>query len=246
MSETLKKTWDFTQKGYIQKHGLGDIGGSSEGICISLSCRWAKLMLKSEKDLFGSPELTQGKRSTYFAKGSVPKRIAINQDIYDKEREAARNELTNVKASKKLADELFNNGEISWEDHKILSGQIIDGAREAVVVGAGANSVQKILLSNKLQIVETRSCNSFAEFFLGTQPKACYVFQSSGLEHAFGGYVTGGVFSKEYYFFDPNSGEFIASGDSGIAVVMQKFADHYTKQGHPNSKTDRHRVEYGK
>ena len=244
MSQSLNQSWDFTQKGYIKTHGLGGIGASSEGICISLSCRWAKMMLKSKKSLLNEPEVTKEQRTNYFSKGSTPTKIAINQDIFDKEREGTRTEISYAKESKKMAEELFEKGEVSWDEYLILSGNIIGGAKDTH--GGVQNSLQKILHSNKLHVVESQSCQSFAEYFLGTKPGACYIFSSSGLEHACAGYVTGGVFSNDYYFFDPNSGEFIASGGSEVAAVMHKFQEHYAKQGHTNSKTDRLRVEYKK
>jgi hypothetical protein len=245
MSQGLKQTWQFRQKSYIKQHSLGGIGSSSEGVCISLSCRWAKMMLKSDKALFSVPRLDEQQRTTYFTKQAVPTKIAINQDLFDKERETAHAEVQLAKQSKKTADDRYNKGEISFAEYEILSDGII-GNITPLVETASKNSLRKILQSNKLTIVENQSCQSFSEYFLGAKGGCCYIFSSEGLKHAMAGYATGGVFSNDYYFFDPNSGEFIASGNSEIAVVMHAFKQHYRKLGYTNSKTSRLRVEYHK
>lgn len=238
----MPRTWEFVQSEYIQEHDLGKIGALNEGVCISLSCRWAKMILKSKKASFGVPQVTNTDRGTYFAKAKAPGKVAANQNAFDKARGEAQQTLASSKDALVQARSLFQQGEMSWTEYEMLSKSVMAGAKDGAL--ESDHSLQVITAANKLKIEETVACQSFSEYFLNVSTSSCYVFSSSGLEHAFAGYVTSGVFSKDYYFFDPNAGEYLAEGDSKAAVLMAAFGRAYAKSGKVASTGTRLKVSY--
>jgi Yersinia/Haemophilus virulence surface antigen len=239
----VMKNWTFTQDQYIQTYNLGQIGTLAEGVCISLSCRWAKMILKSKKTYFGSqPTVSGNQRDNYFNKTGIPQKIAQNQDTFDKLREQAKQEIDLSKTALTESRDLFKKGEITWKEYELLSGSIMEGADDSGL--ESEHSLKVITASNKLSVTETVQCQSFSEYFLNVTAASCYIFVSAPLKHAFAGYVSSGTFSWDYYFFDPNAGEYQAAGNSDMAVLMTRFKKAYAKNVSANSAARRLKVVY--
>jgi hypothetical protein len=83
-----------------------------------------------------------------------------------------------------------------------------------------SNALDQLLARQNLHIVRRKNCSSFQDYFKDVQDKACYIFKCQDLKHAFAGYFVERLIWDDFFFFDPNSGEFYMDGSSEMEHFM--------------------------
>lgn len=215
----MEKTWTFTQSHFA--------GGGSGGVCSALCARWAKMMLRAQKDYQFVPSITEADRNMYFQKANVPGKIAAVQTRFDQQQTRNKSDLAKVRAANSVSRILGNN--IPNFDGLNLTIAI---HQSLAIIGSNVDeAIEEVLTANKLRAVEDNQSAGFTSYWDGCSTGGCYIFFSSKLGHATAGYVTGGIRWQDYYFFDPNAGEFKAEGTQELHNLMTQFKTQYKQEG---------------
>lgn len=215
----MTKTWTFSQARYP--------GVDQLGVCAALCARWSKMMLKARKDDKFAPSITEQDRNLYFNKANVPEKIAAVQARFDE------------KAKRNVAD--LQTVGIAHRATKVIEEQVpdFDALNLRIAVSQGLDRIKEnsdiafkeVLSANKLTGSDESRCTGFSTYFTGCEAGCCYIFFSGALEHATAAFVTGGRLWWDYYFFDPNAGEFRASGLTDLNGLMGQFQAAYKNEG---------------
>lgn len=204
----MEKLWDFKQKDYLKLHPE-EFRETPGGACAALAMRWAKMILKAEKDYWLAPKVNQKTRTDYFGKAKVPAKLGRIQQ---------KSQQHDLEMQQIFAATLEKRGQISEQEFSVELGKV----ETAISV-----SIRKVALDAKLVVREELTLvNGFPEYWKQCSGGSCYLF-SAGLGHFFAGYVTTGVRSWDYYFFDPELGEYLANGDAEVKKFMENVEKAY-------------------
>jgi len=219
----MQYIWPFEQTEYEKKHYPNDADGGS---CAALSARWAKLMLKCQKDSKFVPQVTVQDRELYVAKGNVPGVINRSQLAFDAGQRRSKSALADVVQSAKLQRAAADRGEMDG-----MAVELEIQKHLGIIETNVARDIATLLGTYKLTGREETQCRGgFTEYWNGCQANSCYIFLGNDIGHAMAGYVTGGSWWWNYHFFDPNVGEYIAEGDKERDRLMASFANAYQKR----------------
>ena len=228
-----KQLWSFEQKDFIKKH---DLRGQEEGVCLALAARWSKMRLKR-----GATTAAYFEKQAKEGKETKPALLASMQQQYDAVREPAKEMVDLLAQSRDVAFDEWFNGRISEDDYKrieqTLAGRASKDQEEV------KRALSDLFWTQNLTVADHRKCNSFQDYYANSRDKACYVFICRDLRHAFAGYyVHRPLWLDEFYFFDPNSGEYLLQGSSDLQAFMAMLRKGWEVPGH----ADRYEVTYAR
>ncbi|MGH7154409.1 MAG: hypothetical protein ACREF3_10835 [Acetobacteraceae bacterium] len=206
----MKKLWDFKQHEYLKLHPE-EFKETPGGACAALAMRWAKMVLKAEKDYWLAPQVNQKNRADYFGKAKVPAKLGRIQQ---------ESEQHDLEMKRIFAAAVEKRGQISEQEFSVE----LDNVETTISV-----SIRKVALGANLVVREELTLlKGFPEYWTQCSGGSCYLFSAS-LGHFFAGYVTTGLRSWDYYFFDSECGEYLANGEAEVEKLMGNFETAYKK-----------------
>ncbi|MBN8472413.1 hypothetical protein JYJ95_38415 [Corallococcus exiguus] len=212
----------FSQDAYVG-------GVERDGFCAALSFAWCRQLLKQVSGAFGVPQELPALRIATLRK-AAPELIK-KQRVYSAKQKAVQRLIPRITMALDVSNILSEQGFMSegkalfdatmpvWNEVK--SRKIIKTPRVEF-----PRALQELAQDNHMRITNVLKVPSFKEVDDATafatdklESKCAHVL---GLErfHAIAVYRTGGFFSTDFYFFDPNCGEFHCKGhiEAGFAL----------------------------
>lgn len=209
------KTYRFNQSEYIKS--LGTTAEGLDGLCLGLVTKWAQIILSGPKDGWGAPEKDVASRFAIFHE----------KDTY-----------TEIAQIHRLSKEKFGRLRLNLgfiangiQVSKLLKGYIDEHSRSSFIqaldnelddISISGNNIAKSALSKSRCNVDDPAIVTWADLTKHLKPLSCYamVTGDTDAQHAIGIYKTTGYFNSDYYIFEPNYGEFKATGDSSFDELM--------------------------
>lgn len=207
-----KQLLTFKQSKYIPGRG---------GVCFSICALWTRAMLESQKDGWGAPVFSAEDRAGVFAPSRIKKDIAETQSVFAAKQDRIRHNAAAFETAILVTKALNLNG-YRPEGTSII--QAIAPAITAQDQGVFDN------LKGTIEHFGVR-VTRIAEAAWAEIPNRIEKFQTAVLTfdtggasgHAIAIYRTTGIFSTDYYLFDPNFGEFLCEGESDLEDLLRRI-----------------------
>jgi len=214
----MKMNWEFKQSEYRAEW---DRQNSVGGLCLSLSARWCRAMLESEKDGWGAPTASAEERFKCFKQQPVATDVVSTQAVFSRRMARAREGGQTVETLIQVATVLNKHHPV--ETHTLLAA--IDLAADELVV-RGPHITDSTITHFGLRVAATAGDVKWGAIAASLATQQCYVahFETGAAGgHALGIYQTYGWVSTDYYVFDPNFGEVLCNGSDDFTKLMSKI-----------------------
>lgn len=217
-----KQLLEFKQSKYLPGRG---------GVCFSLCARWARSMLEAEKNGWGSPKASAEERSRPFLVPAAKSDIARTHAVFSAKQNRHR-------ANAEAFDTAISVVRVLNANGYRPTGQAIVDAVAPAILSAEASIADNlkgtiehfgVRVTSRIEAAWGNIASS-----IDTHQTAVASFTTATSHgHAISIYRTTGVFSTDYYVFEPNFGEYLCSGEADMDDLLgriQKVAGYNSPQ----------------
>ncbi|NPC69484.1 hypothetical protein HPP05_06965 [Corallococcus exiguus] len=209
----------------------GDFVGDVErsGFCAALSYSWCRRILDSEKEAFGVPQEFPAVRLAALSRAA--RGLIVNQRVYTaKQRKVVEETIPRSIAAMEVGqvlfkqgfgegDTLYRVGRETWND--VMRNQIVTiGGVKIPRAQLELAKDSNVKVSAALRVPPFASVKAAQEFVKEKLRRQGTHVLGLGRFHAITVYRTEGVFSTDFYFFDPNCGEFLCKGSENAGFAL--------------------------
>ncbi|WP_375758658.1 YopT-type cysteine protease domain-containing protein [Corallococcus exercitus] len=219
--------YSASRTAFKQGDFVGDVERS--GFCAALSFSWCRRIMDSQKGSYGVPQELPAVRLAALKKAAPE--LITNQRVYAAKQTKVRETIPRLMLAMQASLVLSKQGYVAEGDtlYEVSKG-VFDDVKKNKLITVGdvkfPRALQELAKDNAVRISGVLKVPPFKDV------KAAQTFAKENLErerahvlglerfHAIAVYRTEGVFSTDFYFFDPNCGEFHCKGSDNAGFAL--------------------------
>lgn len=218
--------YSASQTRFVQGDYVGNVDRS--GFCAALSLEWCRLVLKSDKGSWSVPKQSATDRLSSL--DNKVRALMTEQLLYRAKQTKNREIALRIPNLMKVSTILSKQGYLDEGDRLWHAGQITLKSVKDEVLNVNGIKIAKPLLNLAkqlgvrvkavLRVTPFKDVEAAKSFVTNHLIEGNAHLLGVGRFHAIAVYRTQGVFSTDYYFFDPNCGEFLCKGSSNAGYAL--------------------------